>query len=147
MRLFVGWDSYDLGVTFDIASKYCEKILYVVLWQWIIASGIGKIDTEDYLNDLSEMKFVSNRFSKRSNGLLSGGVGVIDGWLVWIGKPSMHKDGQKIQHLFIQEMVSMLFNIQYIVDHRIKVRWVSYSHKGALHDSSCFCETDLYKNK
>ena len=28
-----------------------------------------------------------------------------------------------------------------------KVRWVSYSHKGASHDSSCFRETHLYKNK
>ena len=28
-----------------------------------------------------------------------------------------------------------------------KVRWVSYSQKGSSHDSSCFRETDLYKNK
>ena len=33
-----------------------------------------------------------------------------------------------------------------IVDDRKKVRWVSYSHKGASHDSSCFRDTHLYTN-
>ena len=147
LRILAGGDSYDLGVIFDITSKHCEKILYEVLEHWIIATVIGKIDMEDYLNDLSEMKFVSNGFSKRSNGLLSGAIGAIDGWLVRIGKPSMHKDGQKNPTSFYSRKGFYALNVQCIVDHRKKVRWVSYSHKGASHDSSCFHETDLYKNK
>ena len=35
-------------------------------------------------------------------------------------------------------------NVQCIVDHRKKVLWVSYSHKGGSHDSSCLKETELY---
>ena len=121
LRLLAGGDSYDLGLIFDITSKSCERIMYEVLDHWIIRTSIGKIDMKDYLNDISEMKFVSNGFSKRSNGLLTGAIGAIDGWLVRIGKPSMHKDGQKNATSFYSRKGFYALNVQCIVDHCKKV--------------------------
>ena len=139
LRLLAGGDSYDLGVMFDISYGHCEIILYDVLEKWIIKTGIGKIDVEEYLNNILEMKDVSKGFSVRSNGLLVGAIGAIDGWLVRIVRPFMRKDGQKNPTSFYSRKGFYALNVQCIVDHRKKIWWVSYSHKGALHDSSCFC--------
>ena len=79
LRILAGGDSYDLGVIFDICHKHCEKIIYDVLEKWIIKTGIGKINMEEYLNNISEMKDVSKGFSVRSNGHLVGAIGAIDG--------------------------------------------------------------------
>ena len=116
LRILAGGDSYDLGVIFDISYKHCEKIMYDVLLNWIIATGIGKIDMENYLDDLAEMKSVSHGFSKRSNGILKGAVGAIDGWLVRIGKPSMYKDGQKNPTSFFSRKGFYALNVHVIVD-------------------------------
>ena len=99
---------------------------------------------EEYLNNIAEMKDVSNGFSIRSNGLLVGAIGAIDGWLVRIVKPSMYKDGQQNPTSFYSRKGFYALNVQCIVDHQKKVRWVSYSHKGASHDSSYFRDTELY---
>ena len=116
LRLLAGGDSYDIGVIFDISYKHCEKIFYHVLLSWIINTGIGKIDMENYLDDLAEMKSVSHGFSKRSNGILKGAVGAIDGWLVRIGKPSMYRDGMKNPTSFFSRKGFYALNVQVIVD-------------------------------
>ena len=108
LRLLAGGDSYDLSVMFDISYKHCEKIFYDVLLHWIINTGIGSINMENYLDDLEEMKTVSHGFSKRSNGILKGAIGAIDGWLVRISKPSMQRDGQKNPTSIFLERGSML---------------------------------------
>ena len=87
-----------------------------MLLHWIINAGIGKINMEDYLNDLSAMKSVSNGFSKRSNGILVEAIGAIDGWLVRIGKPSMYRDGQKNPTSFFSRKGFYALNVQVIVD-------------------------------
>ena len=56
LRLLAG------GVIFDISYKHCEKILYDVLLHWIINTGIGLIDMENYLDDLEEMNTMSHGF-------------------------------------------------------------------------------------
>ena len=146
LRLLAGGDSYDLGVIFDISSRTCERILYEVLENWIINTKIGEINIEDYLNDVSEMEKVSQGFSTRSNGILIGAIGAIDGWLVMISKPTLFRDVQPNATAFYSRKGFYALNVQVIVDHRKKVRWVSYSHKGASHDSSCFRDTYLYNH-
>ena len=56
----------------------------------------------------------------------------------------MHKDVQQNPTSFYSRKGFYALNVQCIVDHRKKVRWVSYLHKGASHDSSCFRDTELY---
>ena len=142
--LLTDGDSYDLGVIFDISSKSCDQISYEVLKNWIIDSKIGEINMKDYLNDLSDMEEVSKGFSKRFNGILIGATCALDGWLVRISKPTMHKDSKPNPTSFYPRKRFYALNDQVIVDHRKKVRWVSYSNKDALHDCSCFRNTYFY---
>ena len=48
---------------------------------------------ESYLSDEVVMSRVSKVFSKRSNGVLAGVIGAIDGWLIQIQRPSFPFDG------------------------------------------------------
>ena len=89
------------------------------------------------------MAKVSKGFSKRSNGVLKGAIGAFDGWLVRIVKPSKKRDGIRNQLAFYLRKGLYALNVQCIVDDKKRVLWVSYSHKGGSHDSSCLRETKL----
>ena len=144
LRLLAGGDSYDLGVIFDISFKHYEKILYYVLLHWIINTGIGKIDMENYLNDLAEMKTVSHGFSKRSNGILIGAIGAIDGCLVHVIRISWYDFVTNLVSYFSRKRFYAL-NAQCLVGDHKKILWVSYSHAGGSHDLSYYRDTDIYK--
>ena len=92
IRLLAGGDCLDLGVMFDISSAHCNTIMYEVLNNWINKTKIGDIDIYAYLNNEIALKKESEGFSKRSNGVLVGAIGAIDGWLVKIQKPSYRLD-------------------------------------------------------
>ena len=91
IRMLAGGDPYDLGVLFDISDKWCRHIFIHVLKEWIIDINLGEMDITSYLTDENELNRVSVGFSKRSNGVLIGAIGAIDGWLVKIKRPSIKK--------------------------------------------------------
>ena len=97
-----------------------------------------------YLNDVEAMSKVSQGFSKRSNGVLKGAIGALDGWLVRIRSPSWFSDRVTSSITFFSRKGFFALNVQFIVDDKKRVLWASYSHKGASHDSSCLRETKLY---
>ena len=79
IRLLAGGDALDLAVIFDIYPSHLQKIMKEVLMYWIIIPNIGKINMMKYLNDIEAMNKVSQGFAKRSNGVLKGCIGAIDG--------------------------------------------------------------------
>ena len=95
LRLLAGGDFYDLGVIFNISFEHCDQIIYSVLKDWIIDRNIDKIDMEDYLDNLDEIKSVSRGVTKRFSGIFKEAIGAIDGWLVRISRPSLSKDGER----------------------------------------------------
>ena len=145
LRMLAGGDSYDLAVIFDVHFDHCSRILQEVLLNWVIKTGIGDLNMVKYLGDKEAMARVSAGFSKRSNGVLIGAIGAIDGWLVRIVRPSWFRDRIKNPTTFFSRKGFFALNVQCIVDDRKKVLWVSYSHKGGSHDSSCFRESKLYQ--
>ena len=145
LRMLADGDSYDLAVIFDVHFDHCNRILREVLLNWIIHTDIGDLNMVKYLGDEEAMAKVSAGFSKRSNGVLQGAIGAIDGWLVRIVRPNWFVDGIKNPSTFFSRKGFFALNVQCIVDDRKKVLWVSYSHKGGSHDSSCFKETKLYE--
>ena len=145
IRLLAGGDVLDLAVIFDIYPTYLSTILKEVLTYWIIKPNIGKINIIKYLNDIEAMNRVSRGFSRRSNGVLKGCIGAIDGWLVKIRRPTSWLDGLINPVPFYYRKGYYALNVQCIVDHRKKVLWAMYNNKGASHDSTCFKNSDLYK--
>ena len=93
IRILAGGDALDLAVIFDIYPTHISAILNEVLIYWIIKPNIGKINMKKYLGDKEAMNRVSEGFSKRSNGVLKGAIGAIDGWLVKIRRPNYFMDG------------------------------------------------------
>ena len=99
-----------------------------------------------YVGDKEAMKHVSRGFSKRSNGVLKGAVGAIDGWLVKIRRLNYHMDGITNPVPFFLRKGYYALNVQCIVDDRKKVIWEMFNNKGASHDSTCFKCSDIYKH-
>ena len=90
-----------------------------------------------YLINIEAMNRVSCGFSRRSNGVLKGCIGAIDGWLVKI-RPNSWLDGAINPVPFYSRKGYYALNVQCIVDGRNKVLWAMYNNKGASHDSTCF---------
>ena len=111
---------------------------------WIIIPNIGEINIMNYLNDIEAVNKVSKGFAKRSNGVLKGYIGAIDGWLVKIRRPSIWLDGPMNPVPFYSRKGYYALNVQCIVDDRKKVLWAMYNNKGASHDSTCFKSSALY---
>ena len=145
IRLLAGGDALDLCVLFDIGHRWCKQILYDVLENWIVAPNLGGMDIEKYLSNDDELERVSTGFSKRSNGLLTGAIGAIDGWLVKIQRPNFPLDGCKNIVGFFSRKGFYALNVQCLVDHNKKVLWASYDNRGSSHDSTCFRDTQFYK--
>ena len=85
-------------------------------------------------------------FSTRSNGVLAGAIGAIDGWLVKITRPYFSRDGVNNPSTFFSRKGFYALNVQCMVDNNKKVLWASFSNKGSMHDSNCFRSTYLYKS-
>lgn len=144
IRLLAGGDPLDIAVIFDVSPSHTKTIMYDVITNWIIPSKVGDIDIKSYLEDEEAMARVSKGFSLRSNGVLTGAIGAIDGWLVKIIRPSWRLDRVRNPVAFFSRKGFFALNVQCIVDHDKKVLWASYRHKGASHDSSAFRDTKLY---
>ena len=70
-----------------ISPCYCGVILYDMI-QWIINTNSGNIGMMNYLNDDDVTRNMNKGFSRISNGILKGAIGVLYGWLVRIERPS-----------------------------------------------------------
>ena len=144
IRLLAGGDALNLAVIFDIYPTHLATIMKEVLMHWIIKPNIGKINMLKYLNNIEAMNRVSCVFSRRSNGVLKGCIGAIDGWLVKIRRPHSWLDGAINPVPFYSRKGYYALNVQCIVDHQKKVLWEMYNNKGASHDSTCFKNSLLY---
>ena len=145
LRMMAGGDALDLGALFDISSSYCRDIFNYVLEYWIVKPNLGGMDIKAYLSNHNEMKRVSNGFARRSNGVLTGAIGAIDGWLVKIVRPSYRVDKIKNVVGFFSRKGFYALNVQCMVDHDKKVLWASFNNRGCSHDSSVFRNTMLYE--
>ena len=144
VRLLAGGDALDLAVIFDIYPTHLATIMKEVLMYWIIKPNIGKINMFKYLSDIEAMNRVSRGFARRSNGVLKGCIGAIDGWLVKIRRPNSWLDGAINPVPFYSRKGFYALNVQCIVDHQKKVLWAMFNNKGASHDSTCFKNSLLY---
>ena len=112
---------------------------------WIVGNNLGEMSIESYLNDEEELNRVSVGFSQRSNGVLIGAIGAIDGWLVKIKRPTSTLD--KIRNVvgFFSRKSFYALNVQCIVNHEKIVLWAKCNNRGSSHDSSCFRDSYLYE--
>lgn len=76
-----------------------------------------------YLTNIDAMTQVSTGFSARSNGVLIGAIGALDGWLVRIIEPSWRRDSLSNNINLFSRKGFYALNIQCLVDHTKRVLW------------------------
>jgi hypothetical protein len=113
-----------------------------VVGQWFIHDTVVKIIGIEYCNDDSRMKAVARQFARASNGLFSGCIGALDGWVVKNKRPSK-KDGISNPKSFYSRKGFFAVNVQAIVDKTKRFR--SIISCGAEQDSTAFKNSGLYK--
>ena len=78
-------------------------------------------------------------FQKKTNGVLDGVFGVIDGYLCMIGRP---RDVNNQAGCFSRQGFFAL-NLQVMCDHKRRIIWISRLNIGSAHDSPCFKNSEL----
>ena len=115
IRLLAGGDVYDLSIIYHAHFDHYKRILYEVLLQWLIHTGIGDLNMLKYLGDKEVTTRVSHGFSECSNGILKRSIGALDGWFVHVVCPSWLNDRIRNLTTFFSRKVCAALNVQCIV--------------------------------
>ena len=146
LRWLAGGNYLDLALIFHVHPNWVTTICFQVLESWICNNSILPILNESYFKDITKMRETAATFraNGRHNGIFSGIIGALDGWLVRIRRPTISESLQNIAGFFTRKGFYAL-NVQVIVDRYKRVLWRSITSKGAEHDSTAFKNTSLYK--
>ena len=107
LRILAGGSYLDLALLYDTSSSYAYEIFHSVIKNWILDDKLVKISGADYMNNEKRLEEVALGFMRKSNGVVAGCIGAIDGWLVKIIRPS-YKDGVKYPGTFILQPEGIL---------------------------------------
>ena len=146
LRLLGGGSFLDIATIFDVSYSTTYDVFHYVTENWFCNDWVAEYSLEKNLDDPEALYKTSTSFSAkgRSNGILGGIIGAIDGWLVKIKSPSYKRDGVRNSGTYFSRKGFFALNIQVIVDRDKRVLWRTINSKGSEHDSSAFKETELY---
>ena len=144
LRLLAGGSYLDLSLLLEVGFTYSYEIFHHVVSQWINDNNLVNISGEDYLQDDDRMAAVAAEFCRKSNGLIRGSIGAVDGWLVRIRKPQ-ERDGIRNPGSFFSRKGFYAFNLQVVCDKKKRVLFRSMKCRGAEHDSTAFKRSSFYK--
>ena len=77
-RFLGGGSVLDIAVIFDISSAHLRTLIFPLLRDWMMKTGVGDINMVKYLGPEAEMVKVSEGFSKISTGGFKDDVGTLD---------------------------------------------------------------------
>lgn len=140
--LLAGASYLDMFLWFNVCPDHARKIARVVMENWICNDDVICINFfQQVLQDTDMIQEISSLFSSRSDGVLNGCIGALDGWLVKIFCPTKH-DAENPGKYFSRKGFYAL-NVQVIVDMKKRVLWRFIGEKGSAHDSPVFNESKL----
>ena len=104
-----------------------------------------KIDFyEEVLQNTERIKEIKDEFGSRSDGILGGYIGALDGWLVKIFCPNLQELNNPGKYMSRKGFFAI--NTQAIVDKKKRILWRFIGEKGSSHDSTVFKNSALYKH-
>lgn len=147
LRLLAGGSYMDLALLFDVGFSTAYEIMHKVIKEWILDDRLVKINGVDYCEDEEHMAKVAGEFAKRSNYVINGCIGAIDGWIVKIRKPSSTKDlyNASDPKSYFSRKGFFGINVQAIVDSKKRILYRNINSRGAEHDSTAFKNSGFYK--
>jgi hypothetical protein len=144
LRLLAGASYLDMFLWFNVCPDHARKISREVMEKWVCNDNVICINYFDQvLKDNGNREKISRLFSSRSDGVLDGCIGALDGWLVKIFCPT-NEEVENPGKYFSRKGFYAL-NVQVIVDMKKRVLWRFIGEKGSAHDSPVFNESKLGK--
>jgi hypothetical protein len=112
LRVLAGASYLDVAHIFDVSYSSCYDILHKVQYK-----------LEKNLQKPEELYKISETFTSkgRSNGILGGIIGALDGWLVKIKSPSWLRDGIKNSATYLSRKGFFALNVQVIVERENRI--------------------------
>ena len=115
-----------------------------VLQYWFCSDEVINIDFyEQVLCHDKNMGRIRNEFSNKTNGIIAGCVGAVDGWLVKIRSPQFNEVDNPGKYYSRKQVYGI--TVQVIVDKKKRVLWRYIGEMGSCHDSQVFHESKLGK--
>jgi hypothetical protein len=147
LRLLAGGSYMDLALLFDVGFSTAYEILHYVIKEWILDDRLVKINGIEFCGDEERMGKVAREFAMKSNFVINGCIGAIDGWIVKIKKPSRTKDLFNCSDpaSYFSRKGFFGINVQAIVDSNKRILFRSINSRGAEHDSTAFKNSNFYK--
>jgi hypothetical protein len=144
LRLLGGGSFMDMALMFGSSFNHAHKIVGEVVEKWLLHPQFYPINGIAYCSDEFQMREVAEQFHIASQGVMSGCIGALDGWIVKVKKPST-RDGVKDPASFYSRKGFFGVNVQAIVDKKKRILYRSILSRGAEHDSTAFKNSSLYK--
>ncbi len=132
-----------------ISTKNVKFMCLDVVQNWLIHESFYLINSVAYCQDDEKMLDAAVQFARALKGVINGCIGVLDGWVVKIKKPS-HLDGVEkpiffCQFFFYSQKGYFAVNVKVIVNKNKWILFPSIKSRGAEHDSTAFKSSALYK--
>jgi len=144
LRVLGGGSYMDMALIFGISFNHAHKIVNYTVDNWLMHPRFYPIDGIKYCSDDIQLQEVANQFCDASQGVMSGCIGALDGWVVKIKAPS-RRDGVHDPASFYSRKGYYALNVQAIVDKKKRVLYRSILSRGAEHDSTAFKNSSLYQ--
>ena len=140
LRMMAGATYLDMYLWSNVSTFHICKTFNHVTKNWINAAL--SIDIyDDVMGNENKLHEIINAFSKTSDGILTGCIGALDGWLVPILCPKLSEVNNPGKYFARKGFYAL--NVQVICDKEKRVTWRSIGQIGSIHDSRAFNITSL----
>jgi DDE superfamily endonuclease len=142
IRMLAGASYLDLLLSYGISSYMLYDIFHQTI-QWINNTFVFPLPRYLIEENTEKLQEISELFSNRSNGIINGCIGAIDGIAIRIRSPNIIRDDVPDPGNYYCRKGFFALNAQAICDSKKRIIWLSSGHKGSTHDSLAFSETKL----
>jgi hypothetical protein len=140
--MLAGASYLDLLLGYNISQIMLYDLFHEVV-RWINGSFHFPLPTFIKEENTEKLNQISLLFSDKSDGIITGCIGAIDGLAIRIQSPVIHQDNVPDPGNYYCRKGFFALNVQAICDSKKRILWMSSGHKGSTHDSAAFAETGM----
>jgi hypothetical protein len=144
IRILAGASYLDLLLAYNLSHHMLYEIFHETI-NWINKSFEFALPNYIKYENTNKLQQLALAFSDRSDGIINGCIGALDGVAIRIRSPWIERDEVPDPGNYYCRKGFFALNVQAICDADKRIIWLSTGHKGSTHDSVAFIETKLAK--
>jgi hypothetical protein len=145
LRMLAGSSYLDMFLWANVNPDYVNSMTRRVYKEWLCHNDVTCINySKVVLNNKKNQDKIKKEFGSKTNGLFSGCIGALDGWLVRIKCPTLKEVANPGKYYSRKGFYGI--NGQVIVNKKKRILWRYIGEKGSGHDSPALNESILEKN-